>query len=161
MEGNQRSNIKSVVILYIAMILVFLFIYKGFIQSGEMYYKEYNEYLENNKNGGILLSNSLKRNKNSDSSIISNNNKHKIPQELSNIDNTLLESKSILELLNDKQERVIQQLFSFIHNYSNNSLTTLNTTLNELLFIKNEQLKIISYLDDISINVDSLRNASK
>ena len=40
MEGNQRSNIKSVVILYIAMILVFLFIYKGFIQNGEMYYKE-------------------------------------------------------------------------------------------------------------------------
>lgn len=161
MEGNQNSNIKSIVILYIGMVLVFLFIYKGFIQNGEMYYKEYNEYLENNKNGGILLSTSLKKNKNTDGSINSNSSKHKIPQELSNIDNTLLESKSILDLINDKQDRIIQQISTVIQNYTNDSLHTLNKTLNELYLIKNEQLKIISYLDDISINVDSLRNSNK
>lgn len=160
MEGT-RSNIKSVVVVYIGMVLVFLFVYKGFIQSGEIYYKEYNEYLARNGEGGMTLSSFLKK-KESSQNANGTYSKYKIPQELSNIDNTLLESKSVLEMINDKQERVITQIKEAFENYKGDEIKeVLNKSLGELIVIKGEYGKMVSYLDDIAENVDSLRKSKQ
>lgn len=165
MEDNISK--RAILLLFAILITSFLFIYKGFFVNGSNYLDGINEYkqsihaMNQSSNKTSFAQSSLKRTKLSDMSKSENSNgnsnksKSKIPQELSSIDNNILELKALIQNVNGKHSKVIQSI-NTIHN-STNSIDDLNEVITELVNIKEQQSTIENNIDELAANVERLR----
>ena len=114
-------NKKNIIILFISMIIIFLFIYKGFILDSNHYLKEYKNYLIS-INASEYYFNKINKNKNT--------------------------WKSLIYIYNNKNigNWKIQELLLKIKNYLNNSINIdekIKANLAKVKTSKNLKLKFI------------------
>lgn len=168
---NQNVNKKPIIILFGLMVCLLLFVYKGFIKSGEEYYKEYVDYDQKYVNKTVendMNHSSLKKTKGANSQK-EGAARAKIPPEISMLDNIILDSKSLIERVNFQNENILQNL-NIIYNLTNNFNKTnnlsdsinelykrINSSIEEIMLIKRDNKNIDKNLDDLSSNVESLR----
>lgn len=163
MEDN--GNKKTVVFLFFIMVGIFLFIYKGFIKNNDNYLVEYKNYIDslsNNKSNLSWLKKTKIKNENS-----THFNKTKIPPEIMTMDNTLLDIKSLLNVLRDKNQKLFDytnQLYELLSLNSKNE-SEHNQTIEQIYQmikeVKNEfqleKKQIDKNIDELATNLDQLR----
>ena len=163
MEDN--GNKKTVVFLFFIMVGMFLFNYKGFIKNNDNYLVEYKNYIDslsNNKSNLSWLKGTKIKNENS-----THFNKSKIPPEIMTMDNTLLDMKSLLNVLRDKNQKLYDytnQLYELLSLNSKNG-SELNQTIDQIYQMikgaKNEfdieKSQIDKNIDELTTNLEQLR----
>lgn len=157
---EDGGNKKTVVVLFFFMVGIFLFIYKGFIKNTENYLIEYNNYVDSLRNNKTNIQKWLKGN-NKAKGENSTHSKHKIPNEIMNMDNTLLDTKSLLSVLNGKNEKI----YKIMEEMKNKNKTYRSEDIAEIWKsiereenqFRLEKEQIDKNLDDIMTNLDALR----
>lgn len=156
---EEGGNKKTVVVLFFFMVGIFLFIYKGFIKNTENYLIEYNNYVDSLRNNKTNIQKWLKGNKAKGEN--STHSKHKIPNEIMNMDNTLLDTKSLLSVLNGKNEKIykiVEEMKNKNKTYSSEEIAEIWKSIErEENQFRLEKEQIDKNLDEIMTNLDALR----
>lgn len=156
---EESGNKKTVVVLFFLMVGIFLFIYKGFIKNSDNYLIEYNDYVNSLYNNKTNIQKWLKGNKSKGDN--TTHSKHKIPNEIMNMDNTLLDTKSLLTVLNSKNEKIykiIEEMKNKNKTYSNEEIEEIWKSIEkEENQFRLEKEQIDKNLDEIITNLDALR----
>jgi len=140
MERNNLNK-KSILILFVGIIFIFFFIYKGFFSDGNFYKDEYNKFLNINflENSTSILNNNKNNNK--------NNNIKKIPNEIFEIQNDLYIIQSLIQTVIDKNEQNIEIINN---NIKNKSQLNISKFIEEDYKSSNDKLKSTKdYLNEI------------
>jgi transcription initiation factor IIF auxiliary subunit len=164
---EENLNKKTILILFIISLGIFLFIYKGLFSNGEIYRYEY-------ENFRISLSShnntSLKKGKGNYNNNHSSKNKNKIPIEYSIIDNGLLNIKSAIQNSINNNENIINSLNLIIEQFSNDNINEekiqnfkkeinkVKQSINEIKSSKDKLKSLDSTMDDVLINFEKIRN---
>ena len=164
---EENLNKKTILILFIIALGIFLFIYKGLFSNGEIYRYEY-------ENFRISLSShnntSLKKGKGNYNNNPSSKNKNKIPIEYSIIDNGLLNIKSAIQNSINNNENIINSLNLIIEQFSNDNINEekiqnfkkeinkVKQSINEIKSSKDKLKSLDSTMDDVLINFEKIRN---
>lgn len=155
---------KTILVLFAMLLGSFLFVYKGFFANGSNYLEEINQYrlsiysLGQSNNKTSLPQSTLKRTKLTESGkgdSSSAKSKSRIPNELSAIDNNILELKALILNLNEKHSKIISSIDRI--NQSTKSIEELNEVIKEMKYIKEQHSSIEYDLDELASNVDKLR----
>ena len=164
---EENLNKKTILILFIISLGIFLFIYKGLFSNGEIYRYEY-------ENFRISLSShnntSLKKGKGNYNNNHSSKNKNKIPIEYSIIDNGLLNIKSAIQNSINNNENIINSLNLIIEQFNNDSITEekiknfkkeinkVKQSINEIKSSKDKLKSLDLTMDEVLINFEKIRN---
>ena len=136
------NNKKNIIILFISMIIILFFIYKGFIADSDHYLKEYKNYLIK-INASQYYFDKIDKNKNN------NNKNRKIEKET--IKGLLIKIKNNLNCSININERIINNLT--ITKFSN--IAKLKNIFNDTITYLNEQRKrdaeLINIIDELNI----------
>ena len=136
------NNKKNIIILFISMIIILFFIYKGFIADSDYYLKEYKNYLIK-INASQYYFDKIDKNKNN------NNKNRKIEKET--IKGLLLKIKNNLNCSININERIINNLT--ITKFSN--IAKLKNIFNDTITYLNKQRKrdaeLINIIDKLNI----------
>lgn len=152
---DHFNNKKGIIIVFVLMICLFLFIYKGFIQSGENYQKMYDEYANNLiKTNSVQSASSLKKTKFNDKNSTATT-KNKIPEELLEMDNSLLDAKSLLSGIKSKNEKIISTTNLLLSNRNNMTNEQVDILINE---IKTDLNLAQDEIDSIYKNMEGVAN---
>ena len=164
---EENLNKKTILILFIISLGIFLFIYKGLFSNGEIYRYEY-------ENFRISLSShnntSLKKGKGNYNNNHSSKNKNKIPIEYSIIDNGLLNIKSAIQNSINNNENIINSLNLIIEQFNNDNITEekiknfkkeinkMKQSINEIKSSKDKLKSLDLTMDEVLINFEKIRN---
>ena len=164
---EENLNKKTILILFIISLGIFLFIYKGLFSNGEIYRYEY-------ENFRISLSShnntSLKKGKGNYNNNPSSKNKNKIPIEYSIIDNGLLNIKSAIQNSINNNENIINSLNLIIEQFSNDNINEekiqnfkkeinkVKQSINEIKSSKDKLKSLDLTMDEVLINFEKIRN---
>ena len=155
MVGESDSKRASIVSLFLFLIIIFLFVYKGFISDSKYYQIEYENYLLSINATSKLTNKIVKRTKLSTKNKIgSSKKKHKIPKEFEETENIYMQIKSMLTKSSMQSKKIVEELEKIGENYKlknnmSNVLIKLNETINtdnsieSLITILNEKLKTL------------------
>ena len=136
------NNKKNIIILFISMIIILFFIYKGFIADSDHYLKEYKNYLIK-INASQYYFDKIDKNKNN------NNKNRKIEKET--IKGLLIKIKNNLNCSININERIINNLT--ITKFSN--IAKLKNIFNDTITYLNKQRKrdaeLINIIDKLNI----------
>ena len=164
---EENLNKKTILILFIISLGIFLFIYKGLFSNGEIYRYEYENFrisLTSHNNT------SLKKGKGNYNNNPSSKNKNKIPIEYSIIDNGLLNIKSAIQNSINNNENIINSLNLIIEQFSNDNINEekiqnfkkeinkVKQSINEIKSSKDKLKSLDSTMDDVLINFEKIRN---
>jgi hypothetical protein len=123
---EEQINKKNILIVFSALLLVFLFFHKGFILSGEEYTEEYNSFLANLESSkkSAMKKGSAKENQGSSLS----GNLGSQPMTILNKKEIKIEQKSLYEVM-EALENIKLNLGSMKHNIKS-KLNLLNNVIN-------------------------------
>ena len=154
MVGEFDSKRKNIVSLFIFLIIIFLFLYKGFISDSKYYQIEYENYLLSINATNKLSNKIVKRSKLSTNNKIRNSkkDKKKIPKEFEEMENIYMEIKSVISKSSMQSKKIIEELRRISENdkFKNNMdniIQNINETINtdnsveSLITVLNEKLK--------------------
>ena len=135
-------NKKNTIILFISMIFVLLFIYKGFITDNEHYLKDYNKYLIE-INASQYYFDKINKNKNNNDKNKTKNNE-KIKELLLNIKNSLNDSINI-------NEKIIKNLGNIDYKNIKKLKLNINDAIKQLNLNKKINNDISNMIEDYKI----------
>ena len=164
---EENLNKKTILILFIISLGIFLFVYKGLFSNGEIYKFEYENFrisLTSHNNT------SLKKGKGNYNNNPSSKNKNKIPIEYSIIDNGLLNIKSAIQNSINNNENIINSLNLIIEQFNNDNITEekiknfkkeinkMKQSINEIKSSKDKLKSLDLTMDEVLINFEKIRN---
>jgi hypothetical protein len=161
---DEPINKKSIIFLFMGLILIFLFLYKGLVLSGDEYNKEILLFRNSTTTQSILKKTKLGSKDKAKENLISN-----LTSVIQENENLYLELTSLNNGRKTKELKYVSILESIYNITENNSnitqfnasiITQLKDALKEIKDPKqNEELENIS--DRLNINTDLLRNITK
>ncbi len=164
---DEPINKKNILILFAFLVLIFLFIYKGVILTGEEYAEAYNHF----RDVAIQKQNqsTLKKGKEKDqngSTVANNLNNSNMYKVLQDYEDILLSFNSALHTIKTKDYKLEDYVEIFLNKTNNNSIDlNITTELNEFLQgYKNERIIDQNTLNNIyeklTENIAALRNTT-
>lgn len=160
---DESINKKNIIYVFLLLLLFFLFVYKGFILSGDEYLEEYIKYRDSSqktsqigmkKGGGLINSNS-----NSNTNV-SNPKKNeisltntKIYEVLNNLENLKLNLGSSIHSLKANENALLQSL----NKIKDSDSKDINEIIEEINKKKNE-VNFDTVLEGLTSNIEVLRN---
>lgn len=135
-------NKKNVIILFISMIFVLLFIYKGFISDSDHYIKDYKNYLIKVNASQYYFDKIDKKKNNNGKNKIKDN--EKIKELLLNIKNSLNDSINI-------NEKIIKKLGNIDYKNIKKLKSNINNTIKQLNHNRKIDNDIINIIDKYKI----------
>jgi hypothetical protein len=149
---DEQINKKSIIFVFIMLILAFLFIYKGVILSGEEYYEEYINF-RNQAEGQTVLGKLGKRNK-ADLGISEDNRELKLlGSVVSQLDNVKLELDALGHMIKNKKQSVKDKLDSLRLNN-----TAIVENIVEIVDNVNDQNSLENIMEMLNVNIKVLRS---
>jgi hypothetical protein len=150
---EEQINKKSVFFVFIGLILLFLFIYKGVILSGEEYYEEYVNFRNQAEKQTVLKG---KRSKSDNLEINDNDEKTEyivLLNIVSQLENVKLELNSLDHSLKSKRQSINEKLEQ-IKNESNSHVVQ---SIIETVENANNQNGLENIIDVLNVNIKVLR----
>lgn len=155
---DEPINKKSILFLFLILLMIFVFIYKGLVLSGDEYLEEYLKYKR--FNGKTTSPSGLKRGKGENfpkHNELSYVNRTELIYELSNVDDNILQLKSLSHKIKNKNEKLIDDLNKLV---SSNQTNGLQDAINEVNNIQKDYHSLQTNLDDLYQKIEKLRNIS-
>lgn len=167
---EETLNKKTILILFIISLGIFLFVYKGLFTSGDIYRFEYENFrlsLSSHNNTSLKKG---KGNYNNNNNQNGKNYKNKIPIEYSAIDNGLMNIKSVIQNSIHKNENIIKDLNLIIENNKDENITikhiqkfmkeikNIKHNIEEIKSLKDKLTTLDLKVDEVLINFEKIRN---
>jgi hypothetical protein len=158
---DEQINKKNIIFVFIALIVVFLFIYKGILLSGEEYYEEYTKFRNQAENQQTFLK-KLGKKKADNLEITEDNNlnEYKILSNiLQQLDNVKLDLGSLDHFIKNKKHNNVENLEKLknLNNTHNLTADILNEVI-ENIQNTNDQIMLENITDVLRLNIESLRS---
>ena len=151
MVGEFDSKRKNIVSLFIFLIIIFLFLYKGFISDSKYYQIEYENYLLSINATNKLSNKIVKRSKLSTNNKIRNSkkDKKKIPKEFEEMENIYMEIKSVISKSSMQSKKIIEELRRISENDKiKNNIDNIIQNINETIITDNSVESLITVLNE-------------
>ncbi len=153
---EEQINKKSIVTVFLALLIIFLFIYKGLILSGEEYFEEYNAFRTSTEK--LNQTGMKKAGINSSSAPKSSYLQKKVYDVLQNLEDQKLNLGAMKHTLKNNELLLVENLNKIINS---GNITMLKEIVNDVENNKDKKVNVDLIIDSLGSNIETLRVAVK
>jgi hypothetical protein len=144
---DEQINKKGVIFVFLSLILIFLFIYKGIILSGDEYAEALAEYKLDDRGFGLKKRKGLGGGDVEDVPV--NSNQNKLMNTINQLENIKLELNALGHSIKTKKIGIIEMI--------EKNVTDVESIV-DVLKSRSDEETLDSLLENLNVNINSLRN---